>query len=166
MKKLLFSLLFALPVMAQDGFRNENGKLIWQHTYPAATNMQAQLDGNPELQINTFVNDVHTGSADKIKNTCQEGSPVMRNDCKFDFEVRKDNGNYVVTVTNLKIIEVMGPMQARTVVNRCEKYFVDATLKVKKDPRTQKDMGCADSFLTEVFGGGSINGSQLTMTAN
>ena len=89
----------------------------------------------------------------------------MRNNCKFDFAVKKDNDNYVVTVTNLKVIEVMGPMQARTIVSRCEKYFVDAANKVKKDARTQKDMGCMDSFLSGIFGAG-VEGSAVTLTTN
>jgi hypothetical protein len=165
MKKLLFSLLFALPVMAQDGFKNEGGNLVWQHTYPSAANMQATIESNPDLQVAAFVNDIYTGSAEKIKNTCDQGSPTMRNNFTFDFEVKKDNNNYVVTVSNLRIIEVFGPMQARTVASRCEKYFVDAGLKVKKDARTQKDMGCVDSFLTGIFGG-SLDGTQVTMTAN
>lgn len=167
MKKLLFSLLFALPAitMAQDGFRNENGSLVWQRTYPAATNVQAMLDSQPDLKIDTFINEIYAGSADKVKNTCEDGSPVMRNNCKFDFVVKKESDNYVVTVTNLKVIEVMGPMQARTIVNRCEKYFVDAANKVKKDPRTQKDMGCMDNFLSGIFGAG-VEGSEVTLTAN
>jgi len=162
MKKLLFSLLFALPVMAQDGFRNENGNLIWEHTYPATNNVSATVESQPDLQVEAFINGVHTGSAEKIKNTCEQGSAVMRNNCKFDFNVRKENDNYIVTVTNLKIIEVMGPMQARTIVSRCEKYLVDAGLKVKKDTRSQNDMACLDTFLTGVFGG-TMNGA---LTAN
>jgi len=161
MKKLLFSLLFALPVMAQDGFKNEGGNLVWQHTYPATVNVQALLDSNPDLQVVTFINDVHKGAAEKINNTCEQGSATMRNDCKFDFEVRRYNNNYVVTVTNLRIIEVMGPMQARTLANRCEKYFVDASRKIKKDQRTQNDMSCVDSFLTGIFGG-TIDNTALT----
>ena len=150
-------MLFALPVMAQDGFKNEGGNLIWQHTYPATANMQALLDSNPDLQVSTFINDIHKGSAEKIKNTCEQGSATMRNDCKFDFEVRRDNNNYVVSVTNLRIIEVMGPMKAKTMANRCEKYFVDATLRIKKDQRTLNDMSCVDDFLTKIFGGGLEN---------
>lgn len=149
--------------MAQDGFRNENGNLIWEHTYPATTNVSATTETHPDLKIEASLNGVQTGMAEKIKNTCSEGSSVMRNDCKFNFKVKKDNGNYVVTVTDLKIIEVMGPMQARTVVSRCEKYLVDAALKMKKDPRSQKDLTCLDSFLTGVFSGTISN---VVMTAN
>jgi hypothetical protein len=163
MKKLLLSLLFTLPAMAQDGFRNENGNLVWEHTYPATTNVSATTGSNPDLKIEASLNGVETGFAEKIKNTCSEGSSVMRNDCKFNFKVKNDNGNYVVTVTDLKIIEVMGPMQARTIVSRCEKYLVDAALKVKKDARSQKDMACLDSFLTGIFSGTMAN---VAMTAN
>lgn len=162
MKKLLLALLFTLPAMAQDGFRNEGGKLVWERTYPAAANVASILETQPDLKVTTFISDVHTGTAEKIKNTCDSGSAVMRNDCKFDFEVRKTENSYVVTVTNLKIIEVMGPMQARTVVSRCEKYLVDANRKVKKDTRSQGDMACLDNFLTGVFGGGSLTGGALT----
>lgn len=163
MKKLLLSLLFALPVMAQDGFRNENGNLIWEHSFPATTNVAATVEGQPDLMLEAMINGVQTGAAEKIKNTCPEGSATMRNDLKFNFKVKNDNGNYIVTVTDIKVIEVMGPMQARTIVNRCEKYFVDAALKVKKDPRSQKDMNCLDNFLTGVFSGTMAN---VAMTAN
>ncbi|PZR19442.1 MAG: hypothetical protein DI539_13945 [Flavobacterium psychrophilum] len=163
MKKLLLSLLFTLPVMAQDGFRNENGNLVWQHTYPATTNVLTVIGNQPDLKVEVGTNDAQTGYAEKIKNTCSEGSPVMRNDYKFNFNVKNENGNYVVTVTDIKIIEVMGPMQARTIVNRCEKYLVDASLKVKKDARSQKDVGCIDNFLTGIFSGTMAN---VAMTEN
>ncbi|MHA3786661.1 hypothetical protein ACX0HA_00515 [Flavobacterium hauense] len=163
MKKLLLSLLFSLPALAQDGFRNENGNLIWEHAFPATSNVTATVDNQPDLKVEAMLNGVQTGSAEKIKNTCSDGSPAMRNDCKFNFKVRNENGNYIVTVTDIKIIEVMGPMQARTIVNRCEKYLVDAALKVKKDSRSQKDINCLDSFLTGVFSGTMAN---VAMTAN
>ena len=137
MKKLLFSLLFALPVMAQDGFKNDNGNLEWHYTYAPVTNMQSLIDSKPDLQVIAFFNDTYTGTVNKVKNTCTQGSAVMRNDCSFDFEIRRENGNYVAVVSNIKIIEVMGPMRARTIESRCEKYFVDAALKVKK--------GCTDT---------------------
>jgi hypothetical protein len=163
MKKLLLSLLFTLPAMAQDGFRNENGNLVWEHTFPATTNVTATVDSQPDLKVEALINGVQTGSAEKIKNNCTEGSPVMRNNCQFNFKVKNENGNYVVTVTDIKIAEVMGPMQARTIVNRCEKYLVDASLKVKKDPRSQKDMNCLDTFLTGIFSGTL---GTVAMTAN
>ncbi|MCO6148447.1 hypothetical protein [Flavobacterium sp. NRK1] len=164
MKKLIFSLLFALPVMAQDGFKNDNGNLVWQYTYPSVTNMQAMIDSKPDLQVTAFINDTYTGLVNKVKNTCTEGSPVMRNDCSFDFEIRSENGNYIAVISNIKIIEVMGPMRARTIESRCEKYFVDAALKLKKDVRTQKDMKCLDSFLTSVFSDAIT--TTVTLSAN
>lgn len=163
MKKLLLSLLFTLPAMAQDGFRNENGNLIWQHTYPATANIIANVETKPDLKVEIATNDSQMGFAEKIKNSCSEGSPAIRNDYKFSFTVKNEGGNYVVTVTDIKIIEVMGPMQARTVVNRCEKYLVDSSLKIRKDPRSQKDIGCIDNFLTGVFSGTMAN---VAMTAN
>lgn len=152
MKKLLLSLLFTLPALAQDGFRNENGNLVWEHTYPATTNMQALVESNPQLEVDVFTADAFNGKANDVKNTCG-GAVLMKNDCKFDFAIRKTDGNYIVTVSSLRMIEKLGPMQARVIESRCEKYLVDAALKVKKDPRSQNDMNCLDNFLTGLFGG-------------
>lgn len=161
MKNLLLLLLFTLPVMAQNGFRNEKGNLVWEHTYPATANMQATIESQSTLEVITFFNDTYTGKGNNVKNTCG-GAVLMKNDCKFDFTVRKNNGNYIVTVTNLRMIERLGPMQARIVESRCEKYLVDAALKVKKDPRSQNDINCLNNFLTGVFGG-TVNSA---LTAN
>ncbi len=151
-KKILLSLLFTLPAFAQDGFRNENGNLVWEHTYPETANMQAIVESNPKLEVDVFTNDAFTGKGNDVKTTCG-GAVLMKNDCKFDFSVRKQNSTYVVTVTSLRMIERMGPMRARVIESRCEKYFVDAALKVKKDTRSKNDMNCLDNFLTGLFGG-------------
>jgi len=166
MKKLLLSLLFALPAMAQDGFRNENGSLVWERIYPAGTNMGAALEGTRGIQITTFFNNTYTGMGDEVQNTCRNGTPLMKNNCKFDFVVKQQDGSYIVTVTNLRIIERLGPLQARIMANRAEKYFVDANLKVRDDGRTKTDLMCLDSFLDSIFSSGEISSANGGLTAN
>jgi hypothetical protein len=167
MKKLLFILLFSAPVIAQDGFRNEHGNLTWERTFPASINMTAALESQPGILITTNLGNSYTGMGDGVQNTCDSGTALMKNKCKFEFSVRKENGNYIVTVTNLKIIEKFGPLQARIIASRAEKYFVNADLKIKKDVRTQNDMGCLDNFLTTVFSSGTIMASgTLTAASN
>lgn len=151
MKKLLLSLLFTVSVLAQDGFRNERGNLIWERIYPATTNIEAALQNTQGIEIDMAGSTIYTGRGNEISNTCQGGTALMNNKCKFDFTVKLEDGNYVVTITNLRIIEKMGPMQARIFANRAEKYFVNADLKIRKDPRTVKDMACLDNFLTGIF---------------
>ena len=165
MKKLLLSLLFTLPVLAQNGFRNEGGSLVWERIYPVGTNMAAVLEGTQGLQIASFLGNTYTGMGDEIKNTCNSGTPLMKNNCKFDFVVKQQDGNYIVTVTNLRIIEKLGPMRARIMANRAEKYFVDAGLKVRTDPRTKTDMMCLDNLLDSIFSRGGMS-SAGTLTAN
>ena len=151
MKKLLLSLLFTLPALAQDGFRNERGNLVWQRLYPATTNIDAALQHTQGIEIDMAGNNTYIGRGNEVTNTCQGGTPLMKNKCKFDFTVKLEEGNYVVTITNIRIIEKMGPMQARIFANRAEKYFVNADLKIRKDPRTQTDMACMDNFLSGIF---------------
>lgn len=165
MKKLLLSLLFTLPALAQNGFRNEGGSLVWERVYPAGSNLAAVLEGTQGLQIASFLGNTYTGMGDEVKNTCNSGTPLMRNNCKFDFVVKQQDGSYVVTVTNLRIIEKLGPMKARIIANRAEKYFVDAALKVRTDPRTKTDMMCLDNLLDSIFSRGGM-ASTGTLTAN
>lgn len=165
MKKLLLSLLFTLPALAQDGFRNESGSLVWERVYPAGTNMAAVMEGTQGIQVASYLNNTYTGMGDEVKNTCNNGTPLMKNNCKFDFVVKQQDGNYIVTVTNLRIIEKLGPMKARIMANRAEKYFVDASLKVRNDSRTKTDMMCLDSFLDNIFSHGGM-ASTGTLTAN
>lgn len=159
MKKILLSLLFTLPVLAQDGFTNNNGHLVWQRTYPATTDINAALQNTQGIQIVAAAGSNFTGMGDEVSNTCQGGTALMSNKCKFDFDVKMENGNYLVTITNIRIIEKMGPMQARILANRAEKYFVNADLKIRKDTRTQTDMACLDNFLTDLFNSETVHAS-------
>ena len=164
MKKVLLSLLFALPAMGQNGFRTEGNALVWERVYPAAgNNLTAILNSRPDLQVDAHLGNTFTGRGEDIQNTtCASQSALLRNNCKFDFTVQLNDGNYVVRVSNLKIIEKLGPMQARIVANRCEKYFMSAQ-GLRKDTRTSSDMACMDDFLSGLFGTGSVSGA---LTAN
>ena len=85
----------------------------------------------------------------------------MKNDCKFDFIIMVNPDYYVVKVTNLKILEKFGPMQARTVANPCEKYFLNKQ-GLKNDDKTSTDLGCLDSYLSSVFSMSGTAGEALT----
>lgn len=161
MKKLLITLLFSIPVisLAQSGFHASSGNIVWERTFPADNaNIVALLDKQPNLKVATFMDNVYKGSGDQIRNTCESGSGLMKNDCKFDFLIIVNPDSYVVKVTNLKILEKYGPMQARTVANPCEKYYMsDNTLRT--DDRANNDLGCLDNYLSSVFSIGSVAGT-------
>jgi hypothetical protein len=162
MKKLLISLLFSIPALAQDGFRANGSNIVWEKSFPADNaNIVALLDRQPNLKVASFMDNVYKGKGDQIKNTCASGSGLMKNDCKFDFIIMVNPDYYVVKVTNLKILEKFGPMQARTVANPCEKYFLNKQ-GLKSDDKTSTDLGCLDSYLSSVFSMGGTAGEALT----
>jgi hypothetical protein len=151
MKKLLLIVLFSIPAMAQDGFKAQGREIIWEKTFPVNNaDVVALLDRQPELKVSSFIDNAYKGSVREISNTCEGGSGLMKNNCKFDFIVLVNPDHYVVVVRNLKLLEKYGPMQARTIANRCEKYFL-YNRALKDDEKSVNDLSCLDNFLTGIF---------------
>ena len=152
MKKLLLSLLFCIPVFAQTGFKAEANEIIWEGVFNQENaNVVTLLDRDPNLKVTTFIDNTYKGKADDVQNTCNGGTGLMKNKVKFEFVVIQDPEGYVVRVSKLKIIEKFGPLQSKTVANRCEKYFlIDNTLN--PEPNATENMACLDRFFTGLFG--------------
>ena len=152
MKTLLLSLLFCLPALAQTGFKTEGNDIIWQGVFSTEdANILAVLDRDPNLKISNFMDSMYKGQADEVQNTCDGGTGLMKNKIKFDFVILQDPAGYVVKVRNLRIIEKFGPMQAKTIAKRCEKYFMDNG-KINTQPTATQNMTCMDRFFTGLFG--------------
>lgn len=162
MKKLLLTLLLPISAFAQDGFRASGSAIVWEKSFPADNaNIVAMLDKQPNLKVASFMDNIYKGKAEKITNTCQSGSGLMKNDCKFDFIIVVNEDSYVVKVTNFKILEKFGPMQAKTIANPCEKHYLYKGA-LKSDEKTQGDLNCIDSYLSGVFSTGIGTGTALT----
>ncbi|WP_154652567.1 hypothetical protein [Flavobacterium rivuli] len=152
MKTLLLSLLLCFPVMAQTGFKTEGNNIIWQGVFSTENaNILAVLDRDPNLKISNFMDSMYKGQADDVQNTCNGGTGIMKNKIKFDFVILQDPAGYVVKVRNLRIIEKFGPMQAKTIAKRCEKYFMDNG-QLNTQPNAAENMACMDSFFSNLFG--------------
>ncbi|PHK35429.1 hypothetical protein VF13_37545 [Nostoc linckia z16] len=162
MKKIILSLLFSIPVFAQDGFKVENNELVWEKTFEANNaNIVSVLDRHPELAVSGFIDNAYKGAAKEIANTCQGGSALMKNNVKFDFIILVNPDYYVVRLKNLKVLEKYGPMQTRIIANRMDQYFTSNGV-LRTDDKAFGDMQCMDSFLSGVFGIISSQGGALT----
>lgn len=166
MKNLILTLLVSVSAFAQQGFRTEGQNLVWERTFSAHNaDIVAFLNGQPDLKVTTFSENTFEGYSNQMQNRCNGGSALMKNDCKFDFTIMVQPDHYIVRITNLKILEKYGPMQARVVANACEKYFVDGKT-VKTDARSQTDLRCLDTFLRSMFSAGSVGTSSGALTSN
>ena len=151
MKNLLLLLLFSLPLFAQNGFKADDGNIVWERSFNAdSANIIAILDRNPNLKVGAFMDNLYKGVGLDIQNTCNGGTPLMKNNLKFEFVILLTPGSYVVKIRNIKILEKYGPMQAKTMANRCEKYFMAGT-QVSTEPNASANMACLDRFLTSLF---------------
>jgi len=151
MKKLLLLLLLSFPVFAQNGFKADAGNVVWERSFNADNaNIIAILDRNPDLKVGAFMDNLYKGFGVDVQNTCNGGTPLMKNNLKFEFVILLTPGSYVVKIRNIRILEKYGPMQAKTVANRCEKYFMAGT-KLSTEPNASSNMACLDRFLTGLF---------------
>ncbi|WP_297332969.1 hypothetical protein, partial [Flavobacterium sp.] len=127
MKKIfILVLLTSFAGTAQSNFKVENGQLVWEKTFSAVNpDIVAVLEREPNLKVSSFMDNVYKGSCNDWKGDCDSGSGLMKNNCKFDFLIIVNPDGYTVKVKNVKILEKYGPMQARTIANPCEKYFVE-----------------------------------------
>lgn len=165
MKTLLFTLLFSLPLLAQHSFRTENGNIMWEKAFPVTNvNLVAMVEAQPGFTIDAYMDNLLKGTAKDMAITGEGGSALMKNNCKFEYVIVLEEGQYVVKVKDFKFLEKIGPMQMRTVVNSCEKYFMDQN-KIRPTPITQGHLEYLDNFLTGIFSGTAITSSG-ELTAN
>lgn len=168
MKNLIVLLLSftTLTAVAQNGFKTEAGNLVWERSFTADnTDISGILDRDTNLKVNSFMDNIYKGMAFDIKNTCNGATGLMKNNVKFQFLIMVNPDGYVVKIRDLKFLEKYGPMQARTMANRCEKYFMDGT-KVRTDEGTKSEMACVDSFLTALFSPAPVTNEPKAMTSN
>ncbi len=159
MKKLILTLLFSLPLMAQHNFRTEDGTIVWEKAFPVSNvNVVGMIESHPELTVEAYMDNLVKGGAKEMEITGEGGSGLMKNNCKFDYVIVLENGQYIVKVKDFKFLEKMGPMQMRTVANSWEKYFMDDR-KIRPTPITQGNLQHLDNFLTGVFSGSAITSS-------
>jgi len=164
MKNLILTLLFSLPLMAQQhAFVADNGNIVWEKEFPVTNvNVVSLIEAQPSFKVGGFIDNVYTGYTEEIVIGGEGGTALMKNNCKFEFVVFVKDDGYVVKVKNLKFLEKMGPLQMRTVVNSCEKYFMDEK-KIRPTPITQGNLDYLDNWLTGVFTGNAIaTGESLT----
>jgi hypothetical protein len=150
MKTIILFLLFAVPVLAQNGFRTEKGKIIWEHTYDENANIETLIKGQEKLSLLLVEGNVYDGIADAIKSTVDANSVRLASDANFSFTITKIDGGYKVRVYNYVFLEKYGPMQMRTVPNAIEKYYLEYG-KIRNSDKTKTDLGYLDGFLTGAF---------------
>ena len=165
MKALILTLLFSLPVLAQNNFRAENGAIIWEKSFPAgSTDVAALLEAQSAIKIDMAVDNQVKGIAKELKIEGEGGTTLMKSNCNFDFDIALEGDHYIVRVVNLKFLEKVGPLQMRTIVSSWEKYFMD-NRKIRPTPITQGNLQYLDEFLSGVFSGTIITSSGA-ITAN
>jgi hypothetical protein len=166
MKKLILSLLFCLPVFAQTGFKTEGNEVIWQGVFSTETaNIVSVLDKEPNLKVGAFIDNMYKGAGEDVQNTCNGGTALMKNKIKFDFVILVDPAGYVVKVRNIKVLEKFGPMQARIMANKVEKYFM-AGNKLSDQPNASQNMACMDRFFAGLFSTETPQSDQPVITSN
>jgi len=150
MNKLLLLLLFTLPALAQNGFKMQNGSMVWERTFPAGTEIRTIIEKQDKLKLLSTEETSFNGKAEAIKNNTGTESVRLKCDANFDFTVTVMPQGYLVRVTNFNFLEKYGPMQLRIVPGSLEKYYVEYG-KIRNSPKTQNDLNYVDSFLTGVF---------------
>lgn len=144
-------LLFTLPAFAQDGFKSENGKIVWEHVYPeAGAKIKSIIDSQDKMTILSSDDATFTGQAEAIKSTIDANSARLESDANFDVTITKVEGGYKVRVTNYVLLEKYGPMQLRIKPASLNKYYADKG-KIRNSLKTQTDLSYVDGFLTGLF---------------
>lgn len=163
MKKIfILLLLIGFKGIAQSNFKVENGILVWEKTFSAVNpDVVAVLEKEPKLKVSSFMDNVYKGSCSDLKSDCDGGSGLMKNDCKFDFLIIVNPDGYTVKVKNIKILEKYGPMQARTIANPCEKYFVEGSA-IRNSEKYNPDIYCLENYLASAFSNISNNENAIT----
>ncbi|KOS06235.1 hypothetical protein AM493_09480 [Flavobacterium akiainvivens] len=163
MKKLLLLLLVTAPVMAQHGFKMENGNVVWERFYSIPQNdIKAMVSANEQLSLSSAEEATYTGRGAEVQNTCSSGSTLMKCPVDFTFTIMTVADGYFVRVENFMFLEKYGPMQMRTVPTGLGKHYVERG-KIRTTDKANTELACVDSFLSGVFSGGGAN---TALTAN
>jgi hypothetical protein len=172
MNKILLLLLFTVPALAQNGFRMEKGKMIWEHTFATIQDINTLVTNVKGMSTDGAEGNVFKGKGAEVKSTVETESIRLKSDANFTFTITVVPGGYVVKVSNYVFLEKYGPLQMRIVQNPIEKYYVEYS-KIRQTPKSQNDLHVLDGFLTGVFSGqaatadavSSASISPTTMTA-
>lgn len=151
MKTVVLFLLFAVPALAQQGFRAEKGKMVWEHFYTEeGAVIKAAIESRDKMKLEVTDLAAMSGKADGIKSTLDINSARLESDADFDFTVTKVEGGYKVVVTNYTLLEKYGPLQMRIIPASLGKYYMDNN-KIRTSEKTKTDLAYVDAFLTSVF---------------
>jgi len=162
MKKMLLLLLFTVPVMAQDGFKTEDGKIVWERIFPeGSAEIKSLIESQENLKLLSSDDITYIGQGEAVKNTTSTTSVRLKCDANFNFSVVVAPQGYIVRVTNFMFLEKYGPMQMRVVPNSLEKYYLEYG-KIRNTPKTQEDLSHVDNFLTGIFSNQGIQSTALT----
>ncbi|KOS06234.1 hypothetical protein AM493_09475 [Flavobacterium akiainvivens] len=151
MKTIVLFLLCTLPALAQDGFRTEKGKIVWEHTFTEnVPNLESLITAQEKMKLVSEEESLYTGKAEAIKSTIDVNSVRLASDANFDFTITKVAGGYKVRVTNYVFLEKYGPMQLRIIPNSLDKYYLEYG-KIRNSDKTKTDLGYVDGYLTGLF---------------
>lgn len=151
MKTTILFLLFTLPLFAQNGFKAEKGKIVWEHFYPETNaKFDSIVKRHEKIKVLSSDNVLYTGKAEGIKSTIDSNSVRLESDANFDFTITRVDGGYKVAVTNYTLLEKYGPLQMRIIPATLGKYYIDNG-KIRPSVKTQTDLSYVDGFLTGLF---------------
>ncbi|MES2484742.1 MAG: hypothetical protein V4581_02185 [Bacteroidota bacterium] len=166
MKKILLLLLFTAPIMAQNGFKMEDGSIVWERFYNAPnTDIKSLIATNEKLSLISDAEDTYIGVGEGVHNTCASGSVLMKCDTNFSFIIMKVADGYLVKVKDFRFLEKYGPMQLRIIPTSLEKYYLEYG-KIRTTPKTQTDLACVENFLAGVFSGKTVPAESPALTSN
>ncbi|MFL9843867.1 hypothetical protein [Flavobacterium rhizosphaerae] len=155
MKKLfllLSTIALSATTYAQGNFHAEDGKLVWEREIQSTNaDVVTILDREPNLKITGLMDNVYKGVAFNITPNCPDASALLKNECKFEFFIIVNPESYVVKIENFKMLEHYGPMGARVMANRSEKYYLDSDGKMRNDADTINDLNNLDRYLNAIF---------------
>lgn len=151
MKTTLLFLLLTIPAFAQNGFKTEKGKIVWERFFPeSGADIKSIIEAQEKMKVLNADEASFIGKAEAVKNDIYANSVRLESDANFDFAVTKVKGGYTVKVTNYVFLEKYGPSQVRILPGSLEKYYIEYG-KIRNSAKTQSDLGYIDGFLTGLF---------------
>lgn len=148
--KIIVFLLITLPAIAQNGFKTEKGKIVWEHFFAEDANLKTLVEGNEKMKIVSADDTSCAGKAEGIVSTIGANSIRLQSDANFDFTITKVAGGYTVKVINYVFLEKYGPSQMRILPGSLEKYYLEYG-KIRNSDKTKTELGYVDNFLTGLF---------------
>ncbi len=151
MKTAVLFLVFALPALAQTGFKTERGKIVWERFFPASgADIKSIIESHENIKLEDSNDVAFTGKAEAIKNEIYANSVRLESDANFDFSVTRVEGGCKVRVTNYVFLEKYGPSQMRILPGSLEKYYLEHG-RIRNSEKTSTDLAYIDGFLSSVF---------------